>query len=135
MHSLTHTHITPHLLQKHFEPSLAMQSSSAHWFWLRGSITGFRWGNDRLWLHGFGSPSGSEARERDRLQHHVYLPQESCSARLGYYAGLMMYNKSNWRRWCAVVLGDETLLSMKDAAVGIEVGFIHIHIPGLHISY
>lgn len=31
------------------------------------------WGNDRLWLHGFGSESSSEAGERDRQQHHVYL--------------------------------------------------------------
>lgn len=31
------------------------------------------WGNDRLWLHGFGSESDSEAGERDRQQHHVYL--------------------------------------------------------------
>lgn len=52
-HADTHTHTNSHSS----EPSLAALGSSTHWFWLGRSITGFRGGNDRLWLHGFGSES------------------------------------------------------------------------------
>lgn len=97
MHSLTHTHTHTRLLHKHSEPSLAVQSSSAHWFWLGGNIIGFHGGNDRLWLQGFGSESSSEAGEWDRLQHHVCLPLKSYAAKLGCYVGLMHY-KSNMSR-------------------------------------
>lgn len=85
----------PRLLHKHPEPSLDVQNSSGHWFWLGESIIGFCGGNDRLWLHGFGSKSSSEAAEWGRQQHHVYLPMVSIVARLGCYVGLMMYYKSN----------------------------------------
>lgn len=58
------------------------QNCSTHWFWLRRSIIGYLGGDDRLWLHGFGSEWGSEAREWDKQQHRAYLPLESCNASL-----------------------------------------------------
>lgn len=72
-----HTHT-----QRHSEPSLATQNSSAHWFWFGASIIGYRGENDRLWLQGFGSEFGSEAREWDRRQHRLYLPLEICILQL-----------------------------------------------------
>lgn len=96
-----------------------MQNSSAHWFWLGGSIIGFRGGNDRLWLHGFGSESGSKAGEWDRQKHHVYLPLEGCVARLGCYVRSddeLQIKLEEVVGMCAVVLGDETLFSIKEYA-------------------
>lgn len=75
-------------------------------------------GNDRLWLHGFGSESSSEAGEWDRQQHHGYLPLESYIARLVLRRSddVLQIKLEELVGLCAAVLGAETPFSIKEYA-------------------
>lgn len=108
----THTHTQPFgTISGHAEllSSLVLAWSEHNW------VLG---GNDRLWLHGFGSESGSEAGEWDRQQHRGYLPLESYIARLVLRRSddVLQIKLVEPVELCTAVLDAETPFSIKNYA-------------------